>query len=249
MTYELVLENHSLAKTFTVNSLTDSHHGDVAGLGLDCGDVAVTDPLALVLPPKGATIECTFTGTVPETGEVSEVAYFPDVFLLDGSAVAAEATAEVKFVPADAPALPSPVIEVNKIATPDRVPATGGDVTFAVEVINASAAEAVLIDELVDDVHGNLSGRGTCDTISTASPIEIAAGAIYRCQFTESLQGNTGFIERDTIFAVGVGQDSGESVIGFDTAGVQFEAVPMDINLIKTPSANLSEIPGQSLLR
>ena len=253
VTYELVLENHSLAKTITVNSLTDSYHGDVAGLGLDCGDVTVTDPLALVLPPKGATIECTFTGTVPETGEAipSEVAYFPDTVTAsgtadDGSAVAAEATAEVKFVPADAPALPSPVIEVNKIATPDRVPATGGDVTFAVEVINASAAEAVLIDELVDDVHGNLSGRGTCDTISTASPIEIAAGAIYRCQFTESLQGNTGFIERDTIFAVGVGQDSGESVIGFDTAGVQFEAVPMDINLIKTPSANLID-PGDEV--
>ena len=69
VTYELVLENHSLAKTITVNSLTDSYHGDVAGLGLDCGDVTVTDPLALVLRPKGATIECTFTGTVPETGE------------------------------------------------------------------------------------------------------------------------------------------------------------------------------------
>ena len=253
VTYELVLENHSPAKTITVNSLTDSYHGDILGLGLDCGDVAVTDPLALVLPPKGATIECTFTGTVPETGEAipTEVAYFPDTVTAsgtadDGSAIALEATAEVEFVPADAPALPSPVIEVNKIATPDRVPATGGDVTFAVEVINASAAEAVLVDELVDDVHGNLSGRGTCDTVSTAAPIEIAAGAIYRCQFTENLQGNTGFIERDTIFAVGVGQDSGESVIGFDTAGVQFEAVPMDINLIKTPSANLID-PGDEV--
>ncbi len=246
VTYELVLENHSVAKTITVTTLTDSYHGNVVDLGLDCGDVAVTNPLALVLPPKGATIECTFTGTVPETGEAIPIdtAYFPDTVTAsgtadDGSAVTAEATAEVEFLPVDDPALPSPVIEVNKIAEPDRVPATGGDVTFALEIINASAAEAVLIDELVDDVHGNLSGRGTCDTISSASPVEISAGAIYRCQFTESLQGNTGFIERDTIFAVGVGQGTNEPVIGFDTAGVQFESVPMDINLIKTPSANL----------
>ena len=253
VTYELVLENHSVAKTITVTTLSDSYHGNVVDLGLDCGDAAVTDPLALVLPPKGATIECTFTGTVPETGEAIPIdtAYFPDTVTAsgtadDGSAVTAEATAEVQFIPAGAPALPAPVIEVNKIAVPDRVPATGADVTFAVELINASASEAVLIDELVDDVHGNLSGRGTCDTISNALPIAVAAGAIYRCQFTENLRGDTGFIERDTIFAVGVGQDSDEPVIGFDTASVQFEAVPMDISLIKTPSANLID-PGDEV--
>ena len=249
VTYELVLENHSQAKTITINSLTDSYHGDIGVLGLDCGNVAVTDPLALVLPPKGATIECSFTGTVPEIVEAipTDVAYFPDTVTAlgtadDGSAVAAEATAEVQFIPNGAPTVPEPVIEVNKIASPDRVPATGGDVTFAVEVINASAAEVVLMDELIDDVHGNLSGQGSCDIISNASPIEITAGAIYRCQFTKNLRGDASFIERDTIFAAGVGQDTGEPVIGFDTASVQFEAVPMDINLIKTPSSSLIDL-------
>ena len=68
--YELIIENHSPAKTITINSLVDNYHGDVTALGLDCGATTpVTDPLALTLPAAGSAIECTFTGTVPEDNE------------------------------------------------------------------------------------------------------------------------------------------------------------------------------------
>jgi hypothetical protein len=248
--YELIIENHSPAKTITINSLIDNYHGDVTGLGLDCGDTPVTNPLSLTLPANGSAIECTFTGTVPENNEAepTEVTYYPDTVTAsgtadDGAAVSVIATAEVIFIPTNSGITPEPVIEVTKIARPDRVPTTGGSVAFTVEVINASANEAVLLKELIDDVHGNLSGKGTCGTVSSTFPLEIAAGSVYQCTFTETISGATGSIERDTVTAYGEGKDTGESVLGFDEAAVIFTGVPLDIAVSKTASPKLAE-PG-----
>ena len=251
--YELIIENHSPAKTITINSLVDNYHGDVTLLGLDCGDTPVTNPLALTLPADGSAIECTFTGTVPESNEAepTEVTYYPDTVTASGTAdndaaVSVTATAAVVFNPSNSGVPPEPVIEVTKIARPDRVPTTGGNVAFTVEIINASANEAVLIEELIDDVHGNLSGKGNCDTISADSPLEIPANSedsVYQCTFTEALSGPQGSIERDKITAYGEGKDTGESVLGFDEAAVLFTAVPLDIAVSKTASPKLAE-PG-----
>ena len=120
------------------------------------------------------------------------------------------------------------------------------NVAFTVEVINASANEAVLIEELIDDVHGNLSGKGNCGTISADSPLEIPANSedsVYQCTFTERLSGPTGSIERDRITAYGEGKDTGESVLGFDEAAVIFTGVPLDIAVSKTASPKLID-PG-----
>ena len=248
--YELIIENHSPAKTITINSLVDNYHGDVTLLGLDCGDTPVTDPLALTLPADGSAVECTFTGTVPESGEAepTDVTPYPDTVTAagtadDDTAVSVIATAEVTFNPLNSGIPPEPVIEVTKIARPDRVPTTGGNVAFTVEVINASANEAVLIEELIDDVHGDLSGKGNCGTISAASPREIAAGSVYECTFNETISGPTGSIERDRITAYGEGKDTGESVLGFDEAAVIFTGVPLDIAVSKTASPKLTD-PG-----
>ena len=248
--YEVIIENHSPAKSVTITSLVDNYHGDLTTLGLDCGDTPVTNPLSLTLTADGSSIECTFTGTVPETTEAlpTDVTYYPDTVTAsgtadDGKAVSAIATAEVQFIPGGSGVAPSPLIGVSKIARPDRVPTTGGAVAFTAEVINASATEAVLIEELVDDIHGNLSGRGNCGEISTASPLEIAAGATHRCTFTEQVKGAEGSIERDTITAYGKGKVSGETVLGFDDAAVQFTGVPLDIAVSKTPSENSTD-PG-----
>ena len=248
--YEVIIENHSPAKSVTIMSLVDNYHGDLTTLGLDCGDTPVTNPLSLTLAADGFSIECTFTGTVPETTEAlpTDVAYYPDTVTAsgtadDGTAVSAIATAEVQFIPGGSGVAPSPLIEVSKVARPDRVPTTGGAVAFTAEVINASATEAVLIEELVDDIHGNLSGRGNCGVISTASPLEIAAGATHRCTFTEQLKGAEGSIERDTITAYGKGKVSSEAVLGFDDAAVKFTGVPLDIAVSKTPSENSTD-PG-----
>ena len=249
--YELIIENHSPAKTITINSLVDNYHGDVTALGLDCGPTTpVTNPLALTLSADGSAIECTFTGTVPEDneGEPTAVTDYPDTVTAsgtadDGAAVSVIATAEVIFIPSNSGITPEPVIEVTKIARPDRVATTGGSVAFTVEVINTSANEAVLITELIDDVHGDLSGKGDCGAVSAASPLEIAAGSVHQCTFIETISGPTGSIERDTITAYGAGKDSGESVLGFDKAAVIFTGVPLEIVVSKTASPKLAE-PG-----
>jgi hypothetical protein len=149
----------------------------------------------------------------------------------------------VIFIPSNSGITPEPVIEVTKIARPDRVPTTGGNVAFTVEVINASANEAVLIEELIDDVHGNLSGKGTCGTVSSASPLEIAAGSVYECTFIENISGPTGSIERDKVTAYGKGKITDESVFGFDEAAVIFTGVPLNIAVSKTASPKLTD-PG-----
>ena len=251
--YEVIVENHSPAKSVTITSLVDNYHGDLTTLGLDCGDAPVTNPLSLTLAADGSSIECTFTGTVPESNEAepTEITYYPDTVTAsgtadDGAAVSVIATAEVTFNPLSSGLPPEPVIEVTKIARPDRVPTTGGNVAFTVEVINASANEAVLIEELIDDVHGNLSGKGNCGTISADSPLEIPANSedsVYQCTFTERLSGPTGSIERDRITAYGEGKDTGESVLGFDEAAVIFTGVPLDIAVSKTASPKLTD-PG-----
>ena len=251
--YEVIIENHSPAKSVTITSLIDNYHGDLTLLSLDCGDAALTNPLPFTLAPNGSSVECTFKGTVPEVNEAipTDITYYPDTVTAsgtadDGSVVSAIATAEVQFIPTGSGVIPSPAIEVSKIAQPNRVPTTGGAVAFTVEVINASATEAVLIEELIDDIHGNLSGRGNCGVITTASPLEIKPGEIRRCTFTEQIKGATGSIERDTITAYGKGKVSGETVLGFDSASVQFTGVPLDIAVSKTPSENVSD-PGAAV--
>ena len=253
VTYELIIENHSPAKSVTVTSLIDNYHGDVTNLDLNCGSTAITAPLSLTLA-SGTSIECTFRGPVPELSEPvpTETTYFPDTVTAsgtadDGSAVSVIATAEVQLIPEAAEIQPSPVLEVVKTVQPDRVPSTGGEVTFTVELINASASESINIEELIDDIHGNLSGTGTCPEISASNPLEIQAGSSFGCAFSKTLSGAAGNVERDTITAYGVGNSTGESVMAFDEATVRFTAVPVMVTVSKTPSQNLVE-PGTAVL-
>ena len=249
--YELIIENHSPAKTITINSLIDNYHGDVTALGLDCGDTPVTNPLALTLPADGSAIECTFTGTVPENNEAepTAVTYYPDTVTAsgtadDGAAVSVIATAEVSFIPSNSGITPEPVIEVTKIARPVRVPTTGGGVAFTVEVINASANEAVLLEELIDDVHGEPQRQGYLRHSSVQHPHwKSRQGRSISARSNETISGPTGSLERDTITAYGEGKDTGESVLGFDEAAVIFTGVPLDIAVSKTASPKLAE-PG-----
>jgi len=129
------------------------------------------------------------------------------------------------------------------LVSPDRLTDAGGEVTFSVEVINASASEAVLITSLVDDIHGNLSGRGSCDTVSETQPLSIDPGDVYECNFSETLQGAGGSSETDTITANGFGAVSDDDVTAFDQAEVRFTATPVDISVTKTPNTRLTT-PG-----
>lgn len=248
VTYEVVLENHSPLKDLTITSLVDNYHGDLTRLNLRCNGVAITGNLALQLPAAGSVTECTFVATVPEASEPipTEIHFFPDTvtasgFADNGQSVSAFATAEVLFYPPGTAA--PPVIEVNKVAVPDRVPASGAPVAFTVEIINGSASEAISLTELVDDIHGNLSGRGTCPTVSTANPQQLAAGQELRCTFSETVSGTLGAAETDTITAGGAGIETAEPVFGFDSARVELVGNPLAVSIEKTPNKRLT-YPG-----
>ena len=248
VTYEVVLENHSPLKDLTITSLVDNYHGDLTSLNLRCNGAPVTGNLALHLPAGGSVAECSFNAFVPELNEPlpSEISFFPDTVTASGFAdnvqpVSAFATAEVQFFPVGT--APPPVIEVNKIAKPDRVPASGAEVTFTVEVINASASESISLTELIDDIHGDLSGRGTCPAVSTGSPLQLTAGQVLRCVFSETVSGTIGSAESDTITAGGTGAETAEPVFGFDSARVELVGNPLAVSIEKTPNKRLT-YPG-----
>ena len=95
----------------------------------------------------------------------------------------------------------------------------------------------------MDDIHGDLSERGTCPAVTEPSPLSIAAGSIATCTFTETIQGAGGTSEVDTVTASGSGETTAEAVSAFDQAEVRFVATPIDITLTKTPSTRLTS-PG-----
>ena len=92
-------------------------------------------------------------------------------------------------------AVPVPSITVDKSASPTSRPAPGGNFTFSVTVTNTST-ESVTLTSLVDNVYGDLNGKGNCATGGT-----IAAGASFSCSFVGSFTGNAGASETDTVSA------------------------------------------------
>jgi hypothetical protein len=242
VTYRAVIENHSPVKSVSLTSLVDNYHGDVS---TDC-NMSVASPVVLA---PGVAIECDFIRTVPDASQPAPTeypAFITDTVTVTGKAdngadVSESATEVVLLLPASE-ALP-PAIEVEKLVSPDRLTDAGGEVTFSVEVINASASEAVLITSLIDDIHGNLSERGSCDPVSEAQPLSIDPGDVYECAFSEILQAAGGSSEIDTITANGFGAVSNDDVIAFDQAEVRFTATPVDISVIKTPNTLVTS-PG-----
>jgi Bacterial Ig-like domain (group 3) len=91
-----------------------------------------------------------------------------------------------------------PTIMVEKTANPTSLPAPGGDFAFTVVVTNTST-QNLTIASLVDDVYGDLNGRGSCRAGQVLPP-----GATYTCSFTADFRGNAGDEQTDTVTVTGV---------------------------------------------
>ena len=133
-----------------------------------------------------------------------------------------------------------PSIQVVKTATPSELLEPGGTVVFDVLVENTSpaASDTVVIDSLVDDVYGDLAGRGDCSV-----PQEIASGGAYECSFEISFSENAGFAETDTVTAAGA-DDEGNPVSHADSATVVVNDIPSSINIVKTATPSDVLEPG-----
>ena len=127
-----------------------------------------------------------------------------------------------------------PTISVEKKASPTAVQEPGGDVTFTVTVTNTSP-ESVWLFYLVDDIHGDLNGQGSCSLVQ-----QIAAGGIYECSFTAAVNGDAGESETDTVEAKAVDNENAADAIAFDSATVGINPIPP---IEHDPTAHISS-PG-----
>ncbi|HEY5999657.1 MAG TPA: SdrD B-like domain-containing protein [bacterium] len=113
---------------------------------------------------------------------------------------------------------PLPDIQVVKNVTPTVMPEPGGPADFEVIVtIPVWSEESVWVTSLVDDVFGNLTGRGTC-----LLPRSLPRGGSYRCTFTAPVSGTVERRHRDVVTVSGVGMISRAPVSASDDAIVNF---------------------------
>ncbi len=222
-TFTVVVTNTSI-EPVTITSLTDDIYGNLNGRG--------TCATGAVLAANGGTYTCTFVGSFTGNAGAAQT----DVVTAtavddDGTPATANDDATVTILDV------VPDITVEKDATPASRPEPGGDFTFPVRVTN-TGSETVTITQLVDDIYGNLNGRGTCATGAVLAP-----GASYTCSFTGSFTGNAGASQTDTVTATAV-DDENNPVTDSDTATVTLTGVPPLINVDKTASPLTRPEPG-----
>lgn len=215
----------------TVTSLTDEVDGmitDLDGTGT-CALPITLPPQTLDQPPVFET--CTFSLTV--NGNAGDVVTdtVRAIAIDDDSQVAnAEASASVTIT--DVPS----TLRVTKTANPSSVLEPGDDVTFQVRVENTSQADFIVLDTLIDNVHGDLVAQGLCPTPGRLSP----GRSPYFCEFTAFVGGDPGFEELNTVVATGT-DDDGTEVLGSDQASVVVLDTPPSLQTVK--SARPSSIP------
>jgi uncharacterized repeat protein (TIGR01451 family) len=214
--YTVAITNTSAVDSIQINRLRDDRFGDVGG--------SCERPLPVTLPAQGR-LNCTFRrflqGQAGTTHTNVATANGRDD---DGNPVSAAGRATVLFL--DTPA----VLTVTKTATPTVVPEAGGTVTFTVAIRNASSADAIEVQSLVDDQFGNVS-----KSCQPRLPVTIPREAEIVCRFVRTVQGNLGTVHRNVVTAAGV-SDDGQPVAADAEAQVTFSDSPSQILLQKSPS-------------
>lgn len=239
--YTVTVKNTAVdpSNTVTLTSLMDDLYWDITQLSGDitsttCATVD-TEGYPILIQPN-ATFTCTFTAlvqgnafdVVKDTVKVSGTdKYGNDIQGYD------DATVTINNE--------KPEISVDKTAKPTEVSEPGGDVTFSVTITNNSvSSDPVTIDSLMDDIHGNLIGQGTCSLPQTIA----GDGGTYSCSFVAGVKGNAGDQETDYVTASGA-DDDGNFVSARDAATVDVKDLLSSIDLIKTASPASINEPGE----
>jgi len=138
--------------------------------------------------------------------------------------------------------VPSAPITVVKTANPETLAEPGGVVQFSVSLANESPFANLTVDGLVDDIHGNLNGQGTCSV-----PQLLGPGESYDCSFSTMVTGTGGDSETDTVTATG-SDENGNDVEGWDDATVTIIDVLPSITLVKTATPTEVIEPGDDVV-
>ena len=148
-------------------------------------------------------------------------------------------SAQVEIIAPDLPPPPGD-LRLVKFASPSEVDEPGGTVQYDVLVANVSSTP-VELQSLVDDLYGDLNGRGSCSLPQTLN----ATNPIYFCAFQERVSGRPGDTITDTIVATGTdGLPARNRLTAQDSASVIIADVGSNIEVIKTARPESVTEPG-----
>lgn len=209
VTYSVEILNTGNVDGLQLTSLTDNIYGDITTASHD--DITAT---TCALPQKldaGSAYSCSFTVAVEaQPGSISDIVTATAATGLapPGDSLTT-ASNQVIVTIRDVASR----INVVKRASPDQLPAPGGDVSYTVTLQNPSADE-IVITTLTDDRFGDLDGAGSCQVSQTILPRHS-----YSCSFTRSLTLADGAQHENTVTAAGT-DDDGDAVQGSGSATV-----------------------------
>ncbi|MCA1684139.1 MAG: hypothetical protein LC708_03315, partial [Actinobacteria bacterium] len=214
----------------TIRTLTDNIYGDITKIPGSTCNTAIGTVLAPT-PGPGNTYSCAFPGVFTGPAGASQT----DVVTVTatdnrGNTVTATDDAVVTITPL-------PAITTTKTPNPTSLPEPGGTFTFTYSVTN-TGPEPVTITSIVDDVYGNLNGRGTC-----AIGARLTTGQTYTCSFSGNFFGNAGASQTDTITTT-ARNDRGQEVVSIARATVTITDVPPSIRIVKSADPLSRPEPG-----
>jgi uncharacterized repeat protein (TIGR01451 family) len=163
--FTVLITNNSSVDAITINSLTDSVHGDLSSQG-DCGT-------SQVIAAAGGSYTCSFTANVSGLGNTSETDTVTASGMDDdGAAVMCSDSVTVNILDVQ-PAASLAKEAIQAIAT------------YKVVVTNDSTVEALTLDALSDDQFGDItmSGHDGIQSTTCLSNQIIAVGETYMCTF------------------------------------------------------------------
>jgi PKD repeat protein len=172
--------SNDTGEAFSLTSLVDEMYGDLHGQG-NC-----TVPQTIA---AGWYYSCEFDGAVAgnvgdsQTNTVTATAQDDE----DNIAIGQGSTT-VEIV---ADVMPTIYVWISAPSTVE----SGSMAHFNVSVINETG-EALFLTSLLDDVYGDLNGKGDCSI-----PQTIAAGWYYSCEFDGAVTGNVGDRQTNTMTA------------------------------------------------
>ena len=230
-----VVVTNSSDVPLTIRTLTDSVFGDITKLTASTCGTAIGTVLAPA-PGPGNTYACRFVGAVRGRGGTSHVNTVT-VTAIDnlGNTVRAtdDATVRITAVP--------PTITTTKVATPTSLPEPGGTFSFAFTVTN-TGPEAVTVTGLVDNVYGDLNGRGTC---AVGARLAANGGQLHLHLHRELRRQRRGGPDRRD-HRHPPGTTAGQTATSQSQATVRLTDVPPTITVVKQPHPTSRPEPGGS---
>jgi hypothetical protein len=229
------------SSTLRITSATDDIYDILAD---DPSKLPVSPALDCAIPfelAAGASRVCAFT--TPLDGNVGDV--ITDVVTVTACALPECTETATASDDASVTITANPVaLRVLKTANPTSVLAPGEEVTFSVEVINVSSTAEITLNEMQDDIYGDITQvSGDITGTTCLVPQTLAPGDSYDCAFTAQVSGTAGSRFVDIVTVTGAGPDD-LPVANADIATVQIVGELPRVQLVKSANPQSVNSPG-----